>query len=59
MDYILDHKKDSVFTQTGGLLLPNIFGALGNLLAGKGELIKSLEGNSLLGLLKYILGMSL
>ena len=50
--------KDGVFTQTGGLLLPNIFRALGNLLAGKGELIKSLECYSLLGLLKYMLGMS-
>ena len=26
-------KKDGVFTQTGRLLLPNVFGALGNLLA--------------------------
>ena len=51
-------QKDGVFTQTGGLLLPNIFAALEDILAGKRKLIKSLEGNSLIGLLKYMLGIS-
>ena len=43
-------KNDGVFSQTGGLVIPNIFAALLDLFRNNKAALKSLEGNAVTGL---------